>query len=200
MSIKHYNNYNIDITAYWIKEKGMAFKNLRMYRIVTTNISHWVRSMRYESADHRFQGFLVSNQWQLSILRREKFRWCSVSSIGRGCRRCRSCSPGLSSVVLGVRCWRCRVRGGGVLQGLGLLELLPVRVGPAEGGGHGGLHLDHGEGGVCHRGHQTEAGVHFVLFPLPGLDIVLLQSNWSRLAVNLLIKSASVTNYFSSCN
>ena len=132
-------------------------------------------------------------------------RWL-VSSVcgGGGCRGGR----GLACVVLRVGgCRGCRVRGGGILQRLRLLELLPVRVGPAEGGGgpgqagHGRLHLDPGEGRGRHGGHQAETGVSGpVLFPLPGLDIVLLQSNWSGLAVNLLIKSTSVTNYVSSCN
>jgi len=127
-----------------------------------------------------------------------------ISSIGwgwgGGCRG-RSCL----SIILRVGSSRgCRVGGRGILQSLRLLELLPVGVRPAKGGGgpgeagHGSLHLDPGEGGAGHGGHQAEAGVHFVLFPLPGLDIVLLQCNWSRLAVNLLIKSTSVTNNVSS--
>ena len=128
-----------------------------------------------------------------------------ISSIGwgwgGGCRG-RSC---LSIILRIGSCRGCRVGGRGILQSLRLLELLPVGVRPAKGGGgpgeagHGSLHLDPGEGGAGHGGHQAEAGVHFVLFPLPGLDIVLLQCNWSRLAVNLLIKSTSVTNNVSSC-
>ena len=75
-----------------------------------------------------------------------------VSSIGGGGGGRGGGGPWLG-VILGIG---GRVGGGGVLEGLGLLELLPVGVWPAEGGGgarqarHGRLHLDPREGGACH--------------------------------------------------
>lgn len=96
-----------------------------------------------------------------------------------------------------------RVGRVGGRHGLGLLEALPVGVGPGQGGAHGG-----GEGGHGHALHLDREAtgakqtvvmkVMLVLLPLPGLDIVLLQGDGSWLTVNLLIKSTGVTNYVAS--
>ena len=126
----------------------------------------------------------------------------SVSSVGRG-----GCSGGrglTSAVVLGV--------GGGVGRGVhgrprpGLLEALPVGVGPREGGGgqrghrrgHR-LHLDR-EGGGDGAEEAVGGGVQLALLPLPGLHVVLLEGDGARRAVDLLVEAARVTHDVASCN
>ena len=99
-------------------------------------------------------------------------------------------------VVLGVGGGR---RVGAVHRRLGLLEARPVGVGPGEGGGlQGGhrLHLER-EGGSS---KERVRMVVFGLFPLPGLNVVFLQSYRPWLAMDLLIESTGIAHHVASCN